>query len=309
MFRVLGKWKLIGLIILFIGIYYYPVDKYTFNELYQKDDKISMSLTDFRNEPIKTIQVNKNQISYYISGDKDSTVLFLHGMGGSYDIWWQQIQYFRERFRTVSFSYPENINSLKELSDCITSILDKEKIHRVIIVGSSLGGYLAQYMGVYHPERVIMLSLGNTFPPNNENISANEGLIRIVKWLPAWVVIKSIRNKYNKEVVPAADNSPVVKAFLNELLGEQVTKKAFINRYYCVVDTFSPKLQKTLPVQIIESDNDPLVSINLRRMLKDTYPFASVITMHNAGHFPYLNNPVEYNKRISDFISNAKLER
>jgi len=149
---------------------------------------------------------------YYTTGSGDTTILFLHGMGGSYDIWWQQINYFKTRYKIISPTYPP-LTNLKDLSEGVLAILEKEKISKVVVIGSSLGGYLAQYLAVNHPDKIIKVMMGNTFAPNTENKTNNESLVKAMKWLPEWFVIKNVRKKYNTEVIPASGNSPIANAF------------------------------------------------------------------------------------------------
>lgn len=295
------KKALLILIVVLIGVYFFPVKQFTFDEKYPADDSLSESLRLFREEPTKTLNVNDHNWTYFVAGQSDTTLLFLHGMGGSYDIWWQQLNHFRKNYKVLSLSYP-SVKSLKELSEGILAILEKEKIQKVVVVGSSLGGYLAQYLAVHYPEKMIKVSLGNTFAPNTENKAKNETLVKVMQWLPEWLVIKTIRGKYNKEVIPAANNHPVTDAFLNELLGTEVTREIFTNRYYCVVDTFTAQIDSKIPLQIIETSNDPLVSKNLREALKANYPQAKVINLGNIGHFGYLNEPAVYNAVLEEFV-------
>lgn len=295
------KKALLVLVVLLIGVYLYPVQQFTFDERYPTDDAVSESLRLFREELTQKLKVNEHEWTYFVAGQSDTTVLFLHGMGGSYDIWWQQINHFRKKYKVISVTYP-SIKTLQELSDGLITILEKEKIQKVVVVGSSLGGYLAQYFAVKHPEKVIKVSLGNTFAPNTENKAKNETLVKVMQWLPEWLVIKTIRGKYNKEVIPAANNHPVTDAFLNELLGTEVTRAVFTNRYYCVVDTFMAKIDPKIPIQIIETSNDPLVSKNLREALKANYQQAKVVNLGNIGHFGYLNEPGKYNMVLEEFV-------
>jgi len=295
------KKALLVLVVLLIGVYLYPVQQFTFDERYPTDDAVSESLQLFREGPTQKMKVNEHDWTYFVAGQSDTTVLFLHGMGGSYDIWWQQLNHFRKKYKVISVTYP-SIKTLQELSDGLITILEKEKIQKVVVVGSSLGGYLAQYFAVKHPEKVIKVSLGNTFAPNTENKAKNETLVKVMQWLPEWLVIKTIRGKYNKEVIPAANNHPVTDAFLNELLGTEVNREIFTNRYYCVVDTFTAKINSNIPIQIIETSNDPLVSKNLREALKANYPQAKVVSLGNIGHFGYLNEPGKYNLVLEEFV-------
>jgi maspardin len=292
---------LIALAVIIAALYLYPSQKFTFDALYPQKDAVSASLEAFRAEPVSTINVENRDWGYHVAGQGDTVILFLHGMGGAYDIWWQQINYFKSHYKTISLTYPP-VTHLNDLSNGVLAILEKEKINKVVIIGSSLGGYLAQYLAVNYPNKVIKVMLGNTFPPNTENKENNESLVKAMKFLPEWFVIKNIRKKYNNEVIPASGNSPIANAFLNELLGKGVNKEVFIARYYCVVDTFTAKIADNIALQIVESDNDPLVNKNLRALLKTTYPQAKVITLHEKGHFPYLMEGQNYNKIIEDFL-------
>lgn len=292
---------LLGLVIIIAIVYFYPSQKFTFEQLYTQKDSVLTSLQNFRKEATNTLKVGEYDWTYYTAGNSDTTILFLHGMGGSYDIWWQQLNYFKARYKVISLSYPP-ITNLKDLSAGVIDILNNEKISKVIVIGSSLGGYLAQYIAATYPERISKAMLGNTFAPNTENKQKNEPLVKAIKWLPEWFFIKNLRKKYDKEVTPASGNSPILFAFSNELIGKQLTRKVFIARYYCVVDTFTTTISPNIPLQIVESDNDPLVSKNLRDQIKSTYPHAKVITLHNEGHFPYLFKAESYNKIIEDFV-------
>jgi maspardin len=289
---------IIGLIVL----YFYPPKQYSFGDTYPQHDDISASLAAFRSEPLQILEFQNQYWNYHVTHEGDTAILFLHGMGGSYDIWWQQINHFRTKYKTVSLTYPP-VNSLEELSEGILAVLAKENIDKVHIVGSSLGGYLTQYIAVNHPEKVLNISLGNTFPPNDIIKAKNGKLSTRLAYVPEWFVIKTFRKKYNEEVIPAANNSPNADAFLNELLGKAVNKEVLLARYKCVIDPFQPNVSNKIPTQIIESDNDPLVEKQFREMLKTTYPTASVVTLHNEGHFPYLSNAVQYNSLIVKFLN------
>jgi len=67
-------------------------------------------------------------------------------MGGTYDVWWQQIMEFEKDYKVISYTLPEKINTLKKTSEGILKILKKEGVDKFYVVGSSMGGYVAQYL-------------------------------------------------------------------------------------------------------------------------------------------------------------------
>ena len=151
--------------LLLATIYLIPVKKKSFNELYAGNQTISQSLLDFRKNAPKEISINGTKWNYIDTQIGDSTIVFLHGMGGAGDIWWQQINALKEEYRIISPTLP-HVESIVEAADGILAILEKENINKTILVGSSMGGYIAQFLLQNHPEIIEKVVLGNTFPPN-----------------------------------------------------------------------------------------------------------------------------------------------
>ena len=88
-----GFLKTLGILIVIflLVIYLIPVSEESFDELYNGDRAIGGQLHKFRDKPLKSLVHNKVDWQYYDSGGDKETVLFLHGMGGAYDIWFQQM--------------------------------------------------------------------------------------------------------------------------------------------------------------------------------------------------------------------------
>lgn len=283
-------------------IYLWPVPRIPFNELYARvDPAIIYSLQSFRqaNSPQRLL-VDGVTWEYLAIGQGQETILFLHGMTGTYDIWWQQIDALKGQYHIISVTYPP-VQSLEELETGVLAILEREGIREVNLVGTSLGGYFVQYLIAKHPERVQRAVLSNTFPPNDLIAEKNRTLGTILPYLPEWLVLSVFRNNFQQMIYPTSGNDELTLAFLNEIGYGRMSKAQLVGRYYCVIEKFTAPTP-TMPVMIIESDNDPLVDFTLREQLKATYPNATVSTFHGAGHFPYLNHPQEYTKLLLDFL-------
>ena len=292
------------LLILTLGLYNYPTPKKDFFKLYPHNDTFSQSLREFQSRKTTKIEINNIKWTYYSGGHGAKTVLFLHGMSGSYDLWWQQIQNLEKDFKVISYSLPESINNLEETSNGIQAILEKEKVDTFIAIGTSMGGYISQYLVSTMPERIEKVVFGNTFPPNDIIVNANESKAKIIPYLPELVLLKLSDKKLNIELIPAANNSELLKAFLPSI---PYSKKQFMNRYAIVIDKFkidpSKPMSKSIPKLIIESNNDPLVQKELRKALIKLYPEAETYTFKKAGHFPYINEAVLYNEVLNRFLN------
>ncbi|MBN8820397.1 MULTISPECIES: alpha/beta hydrolase [unclassified Spirosoma] len=291
-------------IVLIVIVYLIPVSKKDAAELYDGVDKQPINgLTAFRKLPTKTRHTQGYDWTYLVLGNGPKTILFLHGMTGGYDFWWQQMNAFSHDYRVVSMTYPP-VDNLSDLGKGVISILDKEKIDSVIVVGSSLGGYLTQYLLATYPQRVEKAVLGNTFPKNDIYEEANHTKVAVAKWLPEWAVMNALRGNLVNQVIPASENNPLAKAQLLENTYGRMSKAQFLARYQCVIDKFQPidGKQTKVPLLILESDNDPLILLQLRTQLKQYYTTAQVHTFHQKGHFPYLNAAKEYNTVLGNFL-------
>ena len=304
------RWLIpILLVVVIASIYLYPTPHKTFDELYAKVDAESVaSLADFRQaHPVRTLELRGVKWEYLSLGDGPETILFLHGMTGAYDIWWQQMEALQDEYRVVSVTYPA-VKGLDEMEQAVMAILEAEEVNHFYVVGSSLGGYFAQYLVTRHPNMILGSVFANTFPPNEVIAENNKTIGALLPYLPEWLVMNVLSGSIRESVYPASDDSELVLAFGLEQTYGRMSKAQVVGRFHCVVEPFdAPDLGVLgIPALIIEADNDPLVEEALRERLKETYPSAEVVTMNN-GHFPYLSMPDEYTAYLESFFGEIEL--
>ena len=114
------------------------------------------------------------ELRYTVSGDPHRpTVLFLHGFMGSGADWSDAISALDERFYCVAPDLPGHGVSLGLLPEAYTvegatravlDLLDRFGAARPAIVGYSMGGRLALYLALRHPERCSGLFLESASP-------------------------------------------------------------------------------------------------------------------------------------------------
>ena len=296
--------RLIPLVLLLVilAVYFWPLPHHDFAEVYAKApaDKVA-SLQAFRaNTPTSTIKVDGLDWEYLVVGKGPQTIVFLHGMTGSYDIWWQQVEALQGDYRVIAMTYPA-ANSLEELEKGVLAILEREGVTKFNLVGTSLGGYFAQYLVAKHPDRIEKAVFANTFPPNDLIKQKNGTIGSLIPYLPEWLVMNVLRGSFESSIYPTSGNDEMTLAFLNEISYGRMKKAQVAGRYACVVEKFEPPVNTTIPILIIEASNDPLVESALREQLRTTYTGAKVVTVDN-GHFSYIATPDFYTQTLRDFF-------
>ena len=198
------KWIIpLVLIVIIAAIYLYPVPRVPFDEVYAKAEvSESESLSAFRvSYPPSLLEVNGVVWEYLAMGEGEETILFLHGMTGAYDIWWHQLNALQADYRVIAVTYPA-VDSLAEMESGVLSILDAEGVDKFNVVGTSLGGYFAQYLVAHNPSRILRAVFSNTFPPNDLIAEKNKTIGAALPFLPEWLVIDVLRGSFAASVYP-----------------------------------------------------------------------------------------------------------
>lgn len=114
------------------------------------------------------------ELNYTLSGDARSpAVVFLHGFMGSSKDWRDVTAALEERFHCMAPDLPGHGASLDLSPETYTfggagraliSLLDELGVERTTLVGYSMGGRLALYLALRHPERCAGLFLESASP-------------------------------------------------------------------------------------------------------------------------------------------------
>jgi 2-succinyl-6-hydroxy-2,4-cyclohexadiene-1-carboxylate synthase len=113
-------------------------------------------------------------LNYTIFGDPHCpAILFLHGFMGSGADWADAISALEERFYCVapdlpghgrSLGLPPEHYTIEGTKEALLGLLDDFGIERPMVVGYSMGGRLALYLALRHPERCSRLFLESASP-------------------------------------------------------------------------------------------------------------------------------------------------
>ena len=109
------------------------------------------------------------KIRYLESGkEKDSQILFIHGLGSSSDRWMKIPENLSSDFHTIALDLPGFGESdkpsdveytIEQFRKFIISFLNKVSDKKTTVIGHSLGGYIASEIAIKNPNRVKQLVL------------------------------------------------------------------------------------------------------------------------------------------------------
>jgi len=276
-------------------------DAMVVHEGVKQERDLVQELLDFRRRyPVQRLEVDGRSWEYWDLGKGRQTLVFLHGIAGAGDIWFQQLLKFSSSYRVIAPTYPA-VRPLDELAAGVWKLLDRLGIERFQVVGSSLGGLLAQHMVAHRPERVERAVFGNTFPPGHPDILRGQWKLRLASILPGRSVLGFMKRILPMEQAVRDPGMRLTRFYLKEQYETNMTREQFLSRADCVFSDFEFS-SPLIPHAIIESLDDNALARQIRADLKRLYPRSWVYTFKRGGHFPYLSRAEEYNRALTAFL-------
>ena len=109
-------------VVLIAAVYLFPVPEKDAVSLYDGTDRTLIDgLAAFRKIPTRTVHSQGYDWTYQVLGNGPKTIIFLHGMTGGYDFWWQQMNLFSRQYRVISLTYPP-VDNLPGLGKGVVAI-------------------------------------------------------------------------------------------------------------------------------------------------------------------------------------------
>jgi pimeloyl-ACP methyl ester carboxylesterase len=243
----------------------------------------------------KSLTIKGVEWEYATGGRGEKTILMFHGaVGGAETMQWLASA-FADEYRTITPTIAE-VNTLEEVCDAVSAILDREHVGHAIVFGGSFGGLVAQaffHRRCAQTEDLILLSTG---VPNRKIGSRTEMMTRLLRLLPFSLtrgLLKMEISKHLNTPVPA-EHAARINEFrqrLDDYFNHKLTKQTLVSRVALSVDfnrneSYGSEDQPDWPgrVLIIESNDDPMIPPDERRRLREAYPRALICTFAGAGH-------------------------
>lgn len=217
----------------------------------------------------------------------------LPGSVGTCEMFFKQIAALRRVVRIVSVSYPAE-PSPEKLADGLAGLMAALKIDRASVLGSSFGGYWAQFFALRHAAKVNTLFLGNIFVTPDELFANPMFAPEFVRGHSA-VDLQSV---WRERVAQGPDSE--LKRIQSDMLDGRQSAENLKARFVGVIDA---KLCPPLPlpssrIAIIDCADDPIIPPASRQAVRDHYRGAEINTLPTGGHYPHILNPDAYDAVI-----------
>lgn len=251
------------------------------------------------------------KIDYTDTGGDGTPVLLLHAFPLSSRMWEPQIDALGDRFRFIApdlsgfggSDAPDDGYSMEKWSGEVRALLDELSLDEVVLVGLSMGGYLAFECLRRFPERFSALVLADTRaeadPPEGvEKRTKQQGMVReggrdelIGALTGALLAEGTTANKPDvvERVRSLMDNPPA--GFIGAL-------EAMKNR----PDSSDELAAIKVPTLIVVGENDGVTPPDASRKMHEHIGGSRLVVIPDAGHLSNLEAPEPFNGALAEFL-------
>ncbi|HVJ47723.1 alpha/beta hydrolase [Desulfitobacterium sp.] len=228
---------------------------------------------------------------------EDKVVLFIHGAGGSSEVWLNQLSPI-EGYRLLALDLPGHAHSegspasnINENSHFIADFIQTQNLHSVILVGHSMGGGIVLECALAHPEwlrGMILMDTGARLRVKKETLEQlRQGS------LPYEIIPYLYRQKTEPEVLRQA---------LEEMKG--ISTKVYLADFQaCDAFDRSKDLQDlNIRACIICGEDDRMTPPKYSTTLHEVLPNSELKIISKAGHMSMQENPEDVNRAIAEFL-------
>src|SRR3954469_14739225 len=260
-----------------------------------------------------TVTDDGTKIAYSAWGRRDgSPVLMIQGLGLDHRGWGLQRGAFGRRHRCVAADNrgtglsdaPPGRYDLRRMAADAVAVLDAEGIDRAHVVGASMGGVIAQIIGVLHADRVRSLTLACTGCQHNEwrrelladwaTVVNEQGMAGLMDDAMRWMIGPRLHRRFG--------------VFVNVLARVLVQTKphAFVAQIDAILnasDELRFELPRVLaPTLVITGSQDTLTPLGDAEELAELIPGSRLYVLRGAAHGLMAEAPNVFNDVVTKFI-------
>lgn len=277
----------------------------------------------------RTLSAGGSAINYVDVGRGDTPLLLVHGLGGSWEAWLENILPLAEHHRVLAVDLPgfgaspvdERVVTVAAFARVLDALCTELRLDRVAVVGSSLGGWVATELTIRNPARIAALVLVDAagIPPTRRERLRVVAMLRLAGFL-----------------------APLAGRLRSALLARPGLRKQAFSFAFAHPETVDPRLlarqlplrpspvfQKVMtagirswsvawcdlvteivaPTLVIWGQQDVQLPLRHGREWVRLIPGSELLVVPEAGHLPMLERPEEVNRAILDFAAAAAWSR
>jgi pimeloyl-ACP methyl ester carboxylesterase len=276
-------------------------------------------------EHLHEVEIGERRVNYADigSGGESPPVLFVHGLGGAWQNWLENLPRIAQERRALALDLPgfgrsempRNHITISSYARCVNQFCEQLGLDEVVLVGNSMGGFVAAETAIQYPARVERLVLVSSAGLSSTNLFRRPA--------QTWGRLAATLGAYGAANSYAAIARPRVRhlalgfvmrhptRLAADLCWEQVHAAGtagFRDALDALLDyDFRPQLGEIgCPTLIVWGKEDMLVPVHDADEFERRIPNSRKVLMNDTGHVPMLERSTAFNDLLIDFLAEPR---
>lgn len=250
---------------------------------------------------------------FWMEEGRGMPLVLLHAFPFSSAMWGPQVVHFSRHYRVIApdlrgfgktSANPDQISTMELLADDIAALLDHLKLRQAVMVGLSMGGYVAFAFHRKYSERLKALVLCDTrSEADTEEGKANRyNLIEQVREKGSGAVAEAMiprffaPDTYRRQQETVAQLSGLIER------ANPVSVIAAAAGLAERPDSTEVLKEIKVPTLVMVGKDDAITPVENARKMTEHLPDWQLSVIPNAGHISNLENPTFFNQALDSFL-------
>lgn len=241
-------------------------------------------------------------------------LLMIPGLGASRSVYATLVPLLAEHHRVIVFD-PRGVGdsditdgpyTMRQLAGDAVCVLDAAGERDAAVFGASMGGMVAQHVGLDHPDRVARLVLACTSPGTAHAVRADPEATRRLLGKGAKTAEEAYRIATSVLYTPRFREShpDFVEREIRQRGRRPVRARAFSAQYEAVRqhDTWDRLPELRMPVLLLHGADDEVIPPGNSEVIASRVPQAQLVILDGLGHLFWHEDPPRAAQPILDFL-------
>lgn len=258
------------------------------------------------------------KIHYEVEGTGEQTVLLVMGLGGHATEWGTEFpELLARKYRVVRMdnrgiaaSVTEVAKwSMEDMANDALAVIDALGVARAHVIGTSMGGMIAQQLALLHPDRIDRLVLMSTSFGGAEAVPPTPEAIALFTPPPGLSLAEQRRMSLGVITAPgfAEKNLDLLEHLVALRESVPTRGRVFHAQLEAIFTSDRGEAVRKLqpPTLVIHGVDDTLVPVGNGKLLAERIPGARLCLLERCGHLPHLERPAESAEAVLAFFAES----
>ena len=262
----------------------------------------------------KQIEYNGASMSYYVHGSGAKCLVFVHGFAEDHTVFINQVVQLKADYKILLIDLPGCGTSeawkidydMASLADLINAVTEKEKLEKFVLLGHSMGGYIAlEYLSIY-PQKLLGLALlhSSVYKDDADKIEKRKQAIEVITQKGKEIYLDTTY----RSLLHGEDHVEIYLPILKKM-GEKIPDKDLIKYIEAMMerrDHADTLAKHSIPFCVIIGKHDQAVPFEVSMRQTHLADHTYIKVLEGTGHLGMLEEAPKFNRELAIFLENVE---